>query len=501
MSDNNIKENETIEEVNVDNEVAISNKDNLIKKSFQSKKFKSGAYSTLVTIVAIIIVIMANLFADELDLKFDLSSEKIFTLSDQTKEILSNLKDDVTIYQIVTSGNEDVSCMEVINKYSTQSGKINIIQKDPVVYPTFTDKYLGTGETITENSFIVECGNRYKVVLYKDMFVQEINMSTYEYEVTEIDIEGRITQAIMYVTSKNLPVMYEIGGHGEVALSEKVTGLISKENVELKQLNLMTGGSIIPEEAKSLIINAPMRDYTTEEVDAIIKYLESGGKILLLTTYTNNDMTNFNSLLEYLGVKLVDGVVIEGNSSYYLPDSQAYLVPKIEVHEITTPIKSSGLGIIVPLSKGIEILDSKRETVDIISLLDTSSEAYSKVDSTSSTIEKADEDILGPFNLAVAIKETYGENEARVVILGSSMILQDELLTYSSAGNSDLFLNSVSWLNDQESSISIRTRSVKNELLSLTGADVNLWSIITILVIPVIFLITGIVVWLRRRKK
>lgn len=97
--------------------------------------------------------------------------------------------------------------------------------------------------------------------------------------------------AIEYVTSDDLPVMYTLEGHGEAELSDGITSEIEKQNVELKSLNLVTEGEV-PEDAEAILICSPTSDFSEEEANQIISYLEKGGKALIFTDYVDKDLTN-----------------------------------------------------------------------------------------------------------------------------------------------------------------------------------------------------------------
>ena len=117
-------------------------------------------------------------------------------------------------------------------------------------------------------------------------------------------------------TSENLPVLYTLDGHGEKSLDSTLQEDIEKANIEIKSLNLLTEESV-PEDADCLMINSPSSDISEEERDAIIEYLENGGKAMIFSDYTEEPMDNFDAVLENYGVERVDGIVIEGNAQHY----------------------------------------------------------------------------------------------------------------------------------------------------------------------------------------
>ena len=249
--------------------------------SINKKYLKNGSYSVAISAVFIVIVVVVNLIVNELPAKYtqiDISDQQIYSIGEETTEMLKNLDKDVSIYQIVQSGYEDEVISNLLEKYEDESDHITVEVKDPVVNPQFVSDY--TSEQISSNSLIVVCGDRSKVVDYNNMYETSMDYNTYSYTTTGFDGEGQITSAISYVTSEDLPVLYVLEGHGEVELDSTIQEDIEKGNIEIKSLNLIAEESV-PDDADCLMINSPASDISEEERDAIIEYLENGGKAMI----------------------------------------------------------------------------------------------------------------------------------------------------------------------------------------------------------------------------
>ncbi len=471
-----------------------------IKASFTSKKFKGGAYATLISTIVIIMVLLINIFVSELDLKVDLSSEGMYTLTKETKEYVNGVNDDITIYYMAQTGNEDPTIKEIVDKYPTLSENISVVYKDPVLYPKFASQYVD--DTVTENSILVvnSTNQRAKYVDNYDLFEYEMDNSTYQSYQSAIDVEGQVTSAIQYVTTEDLPVMYMVEGHGETAITDTVASSLAKVNVTTNTLATLTEESI-PEDCSILLINAPQTDYSEDEITMIKDYLAKGGDAIILANYVKEGLTNFNSLVNYYGISFVDGIVLEGSTGYYMGQYVNNLVPSLESHDITSSIKSNKTSVVVPTAKGIQILDSARSTTKIEPLMTTSDASYSKLDVNSTNVEMEAGDIAGPFYLGVAITETYNDVETKLVVYGSSQMLAEDLVSYASIGNLDLFLNSVNFISDQGNTLAIRTRSYTQQYLSLNAAQSNFWAATVVIIIPVLVLVLGGFICIRRRKR
>ena len=473
-----------------------------IKESMNKKYLKNGSYSVVISAVFIVIVVVINMIVGALPTKyseFDLSSQKLYSIGDQTKSFLKDLDKDVTIYQVVQSGSEDETISKLLEKYEEESSHIRVEEKDPVVNPKFTSEY--TSDEVSANSLIVVCGDRSKVVDYSNIYESSVDYNTYQSQTTGFDGEGQITSAISYVTSEDMPVLYTLDGHGEKELSSDIQEDIQKANIDIKSLNLITEESV-PEDAACLLINAPTSDISETEKDAIIEYLENGGKAMIFSDYTTESMDNFDAVLKNYGVERVDGIVIEGDTQHYA-QMPYYLVPTVNSTDAISDFASQGYYVLMPYAQGIKQSDDIRDTVTVNSLLTTSDSAYSKVDVNGGDIEKADGDVDGPFDLGVSITETLdNDKETQIVYYTSSNLMDSQINQMVSGGNEQMIISSLNWMcsNDEATTISIPSKDLQVSYLTLTAYDVSFWKICVMGLIPGVFLVIGFMVWLKRRK-
>ena len=473
-----------------------------IKESMNKKYLKNGSYSVVISAVFIVIVVVINMIVGALPTKyseFDLSSQKLYSIGDQTKSFLKDLDKDVTIYQVVQSGSEDETISKLLEKYEEESSHIRVKEKDPVVNPKFTSEY--TSDEVSANSLIVVCGDRSKVVDYSNIYESSVDYNTYQSQTTGFDGEGQITSAISYVTSEDMPVLYTLDGHGEKELSSDIQEDIQKANIDIKSLNLITEESV-PEDAACLLINAPTSDISETEKDAIIEYLENGGKAMIFSDYTTESMDNFDAVLKNYGVERVDGIVIEGDTQHYA-QMPYYLVPTVNSTDAISDFASQGYYVLMPYAQGIKQSDDIRDTVTVNSLLTTSDSAYSKVDVNGGDIKKADGDVDGPFDLGVSITETLdNDKETQIVYYTSSNLMDSQINQMVSGGNEQMIISSLNWMcsNDETTTISIPSKDLQVSYLTLTAYDVSFWKICVMGLIPGVFLVIGFMVWLKRRK-
>lgn len=471
----------------------------------KTRSFRVGGYSVVAFIIVAAIAVVVNIIANALPAsitQFDTTSTQLFTISEQTEKILSNLDDEVDIYWVVQSGQEDTTVGTLLDRYEALGEKVTVTKKDPDVYPTFVEQY-ATG-TVYNNSLIVVSGDRSTYVSYSDIYEYDYSnyYSTGSYDVSFAG-ESVLTSAIDYVTSDSLPVVYTLTGHGETTLSDDYQSAIARENIQLEELSLITSDSV-PEDADCVLIVNPQSDISDQELEMLREYLAAGGDMLLITAPLKDGSTldNISLLMADYGVSPVEGVVIEGSSTNYAYGMSYYLLPNYTSHTVTDPLIDSGYYVLMPIAQGLEVSDELPDSVSVTELLTTSNSAYSKVAGYSmTTYEKEDGDIAGGFALAVAITDTIdSETSSNIVWFSSSAIVDDSTNSMVSGGNQDLFLNAIGWMCDQENTISIHSKSLSYDYLTMDSGTSSLISILVVGVIPLAFLGVGIYIRVRRKR-
>ena len=471
-----------------------------ILSSFKSRKFKYGGYATLMTAVVVALLFIVNLVVDLIPARWDLTRNKMYSLSEQTYDVLEKLEADVTIYTVAEGGTPSAAIEETLRRYKEGARTITIDNIDPIRDPLTAQKYTKDGESLSSGSLVVESGEKYRIISPYDMVNYTMNQYTGQYNPESLAIEQRVTSAILFVSGAEMPVAYVLDGHDEKALPYDIEKQMQLENYEVKSLNLVTGEGV-PEDASLLIINSPRRDLSAEEEQYIRQYLENEGRAIFLMDLLLNDMPNFNTLFKSYGIALQDVIVVEGSANSYAYGNPLWVVPEFKDHDIVSPLVSRDLKIIVPGSQGIEALDVRKSTLKIEPLMVSSSASFGRAkDSASTNLEKEEEDLAGPFNLAVAVTDDVYDmvnNETKItklVVFASSGFLETGI-----EGSTDLLLNSFNWLHEREEGITIRPKSLKITPLKINEMQYRIYGALTAFIIPLLILASGLVVWLRRR--
>ena len=464
-----------------------------LKQTHNGTATKGGSYSIALTAVVIAILVVVNILVSVLPTtltKYDISSTNLYSITSSTKVVVNALEKDVTIYWVVQSGEENEVIENLLGKYEGLSSHISVVKKNPDVYPTFTSQY--TSADVPNNSLIVECGSKNRYISYDDIYLTDVDYTTYSY-VYSFDGEGAITSAIDYVVADELPKVYMLEGHGEESLSSEFETQIDKENIELDTISLLN--TDIPTDASALLIYAPQSDISLEEATILKDYIEDGGKLLVIAGPTENGtLTNLYSILEDYGVETADGIVVESDRNYYAFQQPYILLPEISSSDITDPLLEENYYAIVPIAQGLKVSGDS-----VTTLLSTSSSSYSKVTGYAmTTYDKEDDDVDGPFAVGVLVDT---DNDGQMIFFTSNYFLNEAYNAYSSGANLDLAMNALSSLIGEREAVSIRSKSLGYNYLTISESDASKLKMWMIGVIPVAFVLYGVMTVIDRRKK
>ncbi len=459
---------------------------------------QGGTYAMAVTAIVFAILAAANVLASALPktlTQHDISSTKLYSVTSNTKVVVNALDQDVTIYWIVQADREDAVIENLLGKYESLSGHIEVVKKNPDIYPTFAEQY--TSEQVQNNSLVVTCGERSRFISYDDLYLYDTNMNAYSYDVS-FDGEGAITSAIDYVVNEDQPKMYVLEGHGEAELPASFGDQIGKENIELCTFSLLTADAI-PEDADGIFIYAPSSDISTEEKDLLSAYVSGGGKLMVMAGPTEDGtLKNLYGILADHGVQAADGVVVDTDRGHFAFQAPYVLLPDIAGSEITDPLIEENYYAIMPIAQGLTVTEDTG-TAAVTELLTTSEASFSKIAGYAlSSYEKEEGDIDGPFALAVSVQ---CENEGEIIWFASSQFLDEMYNAYSSGANLDLAMNALSFIIGETEAVAIRSKSLNYNYLTISDSTSSFLKTMMIGVFPLAYLGIGICVVVGRRKR
>ena len=459
------------------------------KGLFSNAHFRNGSYSVGITVVVIAIVVLVNLIVSQLPSnirQWDISSTKLYTLGDTTVEMLKGLDKEVTIYTVAEQGKTDARIEKLLNNYKAASDKIKLESIDPVLHPAALAAY-----DTTAGSLVVSCKETdKKVSISYDEIIKYDEMSYYyygQYTETEFDGEGRLTSAIDSVVSDVTKNIYTTQGHGESGLSEQITDLIDKANMNVSSVNLLTEGTV-PKECDLLILNAPADDLADDEKTMITDYMAGGGNVMILLGDTDS-APNLSALLKEYGMVVAKGYIADLDRCYQ--GNYYNIFPEVNTaNEISEGLDTADNLALVSNARGMLVGEPARDTITVDKLMSTSENSYAMTEDS----QEQNTYVLG----ASAVEETEDGKSRLVVISAGSLIDQGITASFTNLLNLDLFMNAVTWNFDDVTNISIPAKSLNVTYNTVTTA--GFWSKLYTMVIPAVFLAAGFTVWMRRRK-
>lgn len=464
--------------------------------SVSAKKIRRGVFNSSFVVIGLAIVVAVNVFANELPEKaksVDLTSQNLYTLTDDSVNLVKDLKQDVTLYVLSSEKSADDTVARTLSNYEDASSHIKVEYIDPAVSPNFYASYTDTAPS--DGSIIVVCGNTSKVVSSSDLYQYDIDYSTYTQTKSAYDGEGQLTSAISYVTSEDLPKVYTITGHGETALDDTFKSALEKMNISVEDLTLLQEEAI-PEDAAAVIINGPTSDFSADDATKISTYLAGGGKLIVTTAYNKTEDTpNFDGILSAYDIQVTNGLVMDSDSSHYY-QYPFYLLPDVASATQTSKVSNY---VFMPYAQALANAGVHTDTITWTDLLTTSDNAYVKTDiSNITTFEKESGDQSGKFTLAANV--TDSESGADITVVASVLAFSNDADSIVSGQNLALFKGIASTFASSDSAVSIDAKPYTYTTLSVNQSVTIMSETLLVMVLPVALIVIGIVIWYRRRR-
>ena len=474
-----------------------------IKKLFQTTGTKQGSFSIGVTAIVIAIVVVANMIIGQLPEKYrniDVSSTKIYEISDTSKDLLKELDHKVTLTVLAVKDETDDRITTFLSKYAGLSKNVSVKWIDPVLHPSAL-----TENNAEKDTIVVKCEDTGKstTVAFSDIIVQD--MSSYYYtgsaSESEFDGEGQLTSAINYVISDDSQTVYRTSGHGESTFSTTISDLMKKNNYNVEELNLVMNTEI-PDDCDLLMMYAPTNDLSQEEADVMKNYLKSGGKVMLiLGDTTSEQLPNLMGILSDYGMKEADGYIADPKRCYQ--GNAYYLFPQLSVSGDLANGISSQMVLLVN-THGLELSDPARDTISVNAFMSTTNNAYAVTE---------DAQTEGSYTLGAVATESISKDDAedenstddsetlesRLTVISSASMIDSQITdAFTTLENTTLFMNAVTANFDGVKNISIEPKSLSVEYNTVKHS--GLLSLLVIFGVPIVLLIGGFSVWYRRRK-
>jgi ABC-type uncharacterized transport system involved in gliding motility auxiliary subunit len=452
----------------------------------KARQTKYAAYATTYIIVILAVLVVANFLANRYNKTYDATSNKRYSLSDQTKKIAHDLKQDITIqYFDKPSGYQ--AGKDLLDRYALLSPKIHVQYIDVYKNPQLAraDNISREGEAVVSNGMKKE-------------------------EAKTFDEEG-LTGAIIRTLKGGERTVCVVAGSGEHRLEDTTTdGLsefqtaVQKDNYKVKSINLLEKAEV-PSDCTTLVISGPSGDYVQPAVDAIKKYVEGGGRALIMLDpplkVGRREIGDNDALLNLLsswGVTADKDLILDENilGQLYGLGPEVPVISSYESHPIVSELANSQTAF--PVSRSLDTKNGDKTTVTKLFSTSKNSFATTTLDAREIRIDP-NKDKHGPFALAAAGTYSTGKenSQGRFVVVGNSRWAANNFLRFN--GNKNLLLNMLNWLSSDEDLISIRPKEPEDRRISLTRAQFLMLRTVSQFMLPLIVIVGGVMVWWKRR--
>ena len=450
-----------------------------------ARQTKYAAYAALYVVVILAIVSVANILANRYNKSYDSTANKRYSLSDQTAKIVKGMKQDAAIsYYDRQSGFQ--SAKDLLDRYSTLSPRIRVeyidVEKNPQVARA-------AGVTKTGTSF-VQIGTK-----------KEEAKSVTESEITGAIIRDlkTTTRTVCFVTGSGEHQIDDTQRNGFSRLKD----ILAKDQYATKSFSLLEKAEI-PADCTVVVIGGPQSEYVQPAVDAIKKYVEQGGRAMILLDAPlkfgrpTADNTALTDVLQSWGVSMDKDLLLDLSPVGQLMGlgPEIALVSNYDSHPIVDEMKGTATGF--PLSRSLSVKNTDKTNVQ--KLFESSATSLATVKLDSPNIDQRDpNNKKGPLTIGAAGSYTTGKenSEGRFVVVGSSSWPANSFINFN--GNGDLALNALNWLSSDEDLISIRPKEQENRNVTMTRAQFNWVRLSTQFLLPGALLLAGVSVWWRRR--
>jgi ABC-type uncharacterized transport system involved in gliding motility auxiliary subunit len=463
----------------------------------RSARFGINSAASVVFLIGILAFV--NYLGAQHVKRVDTTTEKIYSLSDQSVNVAQQVKQDLRMKAFYTGG-DYAPAKDLLDMYKGKNNKISYEFIDPDKQPQVAQQYSVTqygefqnplsGESFKYGTLILEMGGKTERIEKQSEPLREED----------------VTNALIKVVKGEKKTIYFTEGHGEKSIDDaERTGYaqakmeLEKENDVVKKINLAMEGKV-PDDASLVVMAGPTTEPFSNETEALDAYLQKGGSALILL-----DPPPGASLSEFLkkwSVEVGNNVVLDASGVGRLigmgPAAPLVTPNGYGAHKITE--RMSRVMTFFPLVRSISPAATPAEGLTVEKLLNTNERSWGETNMKSGEAtfdEKTD--IKGPLSLAVVVSKNIGENKkARLSVFGDSDFASNAY--YTQVGNGNLFLNTVNWLSGDESFISIRPKNPEDRRLTLSEAQGRLVSHVMLLFLPAGVLLTGVSVWMKRRK-
>lgn len=451
-------------------------------KTFSGRRStRMGLNSFLMIVLFTGILVIVNFLASRHSIRWDLSESQNFTLAPQTHRVLRGLPHDVKITVFTREKDPGYQVFkERLESYRQASPKLSVEFIDPEKQPKLAQNY---GIFRTDTAIFESNGETIRVT-----------------SPSEVELTG----ALIRISKDAKKRIVFVEGHSELNVEDKDrNGLsiakeaLTRQGYEVGTVSLLKE-SAVPDHTAVLVLAGPRRSVMKDEQDRIQAYVEKGGHLLVLTD--PDTQSGLESLLARWGLGLGSGVLVDLQDRLAQGDLTALLVRTFTEHEITQDLTSA---VLLPLSRHVTFDEQVGKDWDFVPLARTSPNSWAETNMQGRVVSLNEkEDVKGPLPMAAALtpKKAPEENTPRpaIVVIGNSTFASNAFFNFP--GNSDFFLHTTGWLAEERDLVSIAPKEPALRPFTPNPTQERALIYIQVVFLPLLTLLTGVIVWRKRRR-
>ena len=482
-------------------------KEKSVKSLNRSRRLRHGTMATVLSVCFVAAVVLVNVIAsivvERFPISLDLTSNKIFELSQESIDYVESLDQDIEVYVLATE--EDFSgsnqyynqANTVINKYAQYSDHIHVSYVDIYTDVDFAANY--PNETLTYGNILLQCGERYQILTAYDLFDVDEQYGTIQSSTTE----QAMTSAIMSLTDSNpISVVFLTGfGDNNRTDSSNLESILTNNGYLVSEINFLS--EEIPEDADAVVLCSPTSDLTSDLADTLAQWLENEGQfgrtMLYFADGSQPSLPVLESVLSEWGIGVEPGYLIETDATHVY-SSYTYLLAQYEENDY---VDSASQPILLPNAKALTALwenDSNRYTHVLLSTYDS---AVVHPENAGEDWQPADEDMQSYPVAVIGQRLTYDGTtplNSYLAVFGSMDMTNSAFTSMSALNNGEYVVELLNTLTGKEEGITIVGKEIGTETLGISESQASIIGGFFQFGLPVIVVVIGVTVWIRRRN-
>ena len=478
-------------------------------RGLRKPRWRHGGLSLLLLAVLTAAVTLLNIGVGDLEDEYawrrDFSFNQYATTGEDTARVLATLAQDVHLYAVYQSGDEDEQLLQVLARYQAGSDHIAVHRADIAKDPGILTRYHNaTDGSPTSGSVVVDCPGtgRYKLLNYESFISQGYNIESGAIEIEGVAYEKRITEAIVYVTEASVPVVGLLQGHGELTPENlaNFVDLLTSNIYDTRTIASLADGAL--EGVDLLVIASPTKDVTAGELALLKAYLEGGGNLLVTRDYTDPiNLPNYASLLGNYGVTPLDGVVVaEADDTAAYSGERVYLLPYMATVDFTLPLIANQMDVLLlPGASAFAVREETDSALTVERVLNSSADCYLRSPENGAGLERQEGDLTGELCVGAYARRMHASGDvSRVFVLGNSAALTEETLYQSTFVQEFLISLLGDMLPQKTVSLDIMAKAAYRPNLTVGSMTLG---VALIVALPLLVLAAALIVLLPRRNR